>query len=94
MIISALWVYETGSFDKKIEALDEDFETAMMIIARGEVHTKNVFNYIDTGLEVKALVLNLRRKGISMPTIKKVLNVNRERISKWCKGLNTVKHCD
>ncbi len=94
MIISALRVFETGSFNKNIVALDEDFQTAMMIIARGEVHAKNVFQYIDKGLEVKDLVLNLRKKGISMPKIESVLNINRGLISKWCKGLNTVKNCD
>ncbi len=92
MIISALRVFEAGSFDKNIVALNQDFETAMMLIERFEIHARNVFKFIDKGIGRKDTVINMRKSGVSIPKIEKALMVNRGTISRWCKGINPVSN--
>ena len=63
------------------------FYNALQIVERLEKHAKTVYDYLNGQPELKKLAINMRKAGVSIPSIEKAIGVNRGTVSKWCRNI-------
>lgn len=83
MILTSLRAYSDDKLIGTIECNNEDYDNALRIIKRLEVHMIRVYEYVGKAPNKKQLAFELKETGTPIREIEKITNINRGTLSRW-----------